>query len=358
MTVKQRQMLNWVGGFAILIALIISPFEWKISVCILVALVAYISWLMLSKVLMFVAYHAMIFTIAYFFILYVLGPAFNVEWHPLAEWLRIGLRATFKAILATLAVASILSCWDKKRLSETQIGQLSINGWMPIAFKNQKNSAIGLFTGLPAFLVKIHALDNTARVIKKTISIQIEIDGDSEGKKFQADFDVNFAATTVDTYLYITNPHKDEDLINVLTEALTDWTNDSAHKYKDVKALKIDKNDIETHLGEAMAPVEGRYGDQISNFNLVDIQEPAAQIKQQIDDASAARAQAALDAREKVDTAALNDQIQMVIDKSKEVDPTKPLSYKEAQAIVMTQRGIIQKKILTGRGAGRTILDI
>lgn len=295
---------------------------------------------------MFVAYHLAIFIPIWIFL-----PEFNSPWVKWLDWFRVFLNTIIPTIFFMSLAGSMLSCFTSKKLKKTQIGQWSVFEWMPCWGKNERNSWYGLFTGLPSYMVNIQAFDGVVKTEKKVQQIQTEKYGDPKKGKFAAEFDFNFTWIIVDTWLYINNPNKLEDLMNIVVKSLTEWLNDPGHNYEDVVQLKKDISSIQTWVDESIIESIYRYGVLMSNFKLVDIEQPKSQIEQQIKDAAAARAQGEQDLREKMDTDAFIAQVQDLVDKSpKDAAGNPTLSFKDAMNTILTLRGIVKRTDINSGG--------
>lgn len=305
--------------------------------------------------MMCLAYHILVFGIVWLITALYIAPLFQQEWLIGTNWIRHTLVVIYKTTFVGILVGSMLSCFTGKKLTKTQIGQWSLSNWMPKWGKNEVNSWFGLFTGLPAFLVNIQAIESVAKTEKKVQQIQIEKYGDPTKSKFAAEFDFNFKWKVIDTFIYIRNPNKVEDLSNLVIKALTEWLNSSSHNYKDILELKGHLSDIQTWVEDSITPDSvDKYGVEMTEFRLVDIEIPKAQVEQQIKDAAAKKAQEEADAREMMDTEAFIKQAQDLVDKSpKDASGNPTLSFAKAMDTVLTLRGIIKSTKFSSGGGGK-----
>jgi hypothetical protein len=353
---QQNQTIKWLTVISLTIAFISyfigEPNSFWNPAIIIFTLITAILWVKLPKVMLFIVYQTIVFTASWYILSEYWLPLFNVEWYWFFEGLRVhALIPINYAVIAYLAVYSIISCFATGKLTETQVGQLSFfGGWMPDwkDTKDQKNHWYGVFTGIPEKMVKIKPENATAQVVKDLpLTIQIEIHEDPNNMKFAAVFDFTFSWKIVDTYLFILNKNEPADLIKLVEKALTSWLNDVTNFYKDISEVKKIIPDIERYvIKNGLDESKERFGVEISKFKLIDIEIPKDQIEKQIENAAKMSAQVASDAREKLDTDALIEQakiIQKEAEKKSEV-----LTLKEAIDIVQTQRRLIQNTKITG----------
>lgn len=344
---QDRQWINWVSAACIIIT-ILAYFigGWVDSVIILAGLGIFIGLMISPKLVMFIVYHTVLFGFVGYILVSFWLPLFENQWHWMVNWLRILCLILTYMALAAGAVASILSCWTNKALTETQIGQWTFGGWMPEWGKNMKNRWYGVFTGLPAGMVKVIAKENVSVTVKDKKPIQIEIEGDPDKKKFEAEFDFSYMYIVGDTHKSITNKSEVTDLTNLVIKALTGYLNDPSNKYKEIGKLKLEIAKIQLHIQTELGESICLYGIEVFNFKLIDIEIPKKQIDQQIADAAAMRAQDESDARELKDTQALDAQVQAVMKAAK--DANSPITYEKAVEIVQVQRKLIQRTAITG----------
>jgi hypothetical protein len=345
-------MINWTSVAGIVLA-IVAYFVtgWVDSLIILAVLAMFIGWTVSPKVFMCATYHTIIFGLIGYITMTVWVPLIDDPWYYI-DWLRIFLIGLTVASLLVGLGLSIASCFTSKALTATEIGQWTFSEWMPQWGSNIQNKWYGVFTGLPASMVKIKALDGISKTVTEKKPIQIEIEGDPNRNKFEAVFDFNFKWKIICTHVFITNKNEVKDLINLILKALTSYLNDPTHNYKEISKLKLEIRDIQDHIERQLGESIRLYGVEITNFRLVDIELPQKIIDQQNNDAAAKRAQEQADIRELMDTEAFKKQL-------KEMKIDNPdLTDKQAVDAVLTLRGIVKSINIKGGGRGGVITRV
>ena len=299
------------------------------------------------KLIMFVAYHTLIFSTVWIISDKFLSPFFEQEWVNGTNWIRHTSVVLGKTTFMTTLLWSILSCFTSKKLTKTQIGQWSLSDWMPEWGKNEKNSWYGIFTGLPMWFINIQAVDSVSKTEEDIKQIQIE-KHNNEVDRFAVEFEFNFKWMIVDTYTFIKNPNTVEDLKNFITTTLTEYFNDPSHNYQDTLELKKDIQNIQNWILESARDLVEMYGVEINTFKLINIELPNAQVKQQIDDAKAKQAQEAQAERKMLKTKAFIDQVKQLLNDTKDADGNQTMSWFEAAEVVMKIRGIVKVSEIKG----------
>ena len=303
------------------------------------------------KTILFLTYHLFVFGLLWYLVFSVFSLDTNKIWITGFNWIKPALNTFLAAVYTVSVVISIFSCFSKKKLTETQIGHWTWGGWIPEWGKNERNAWYGIFTGLPAPLVTIKAFDGTTKTEKVKKEIQAEIFGDPSRKKFAIEFDMNASWKIVDTYIWIKNPNKVEDLWNIATTSLTDWMNSPAHNYIDVLQVKHEKADIVVWVSEDLTQTICRYGVQMSDFKIVDIEMPSKAVDQQKTDEAARIAQLRADEREKLDTEAQIEQTNRILEEARKNGST--MSWDDAYDRALVLRGKIQKTQISTGGKGK-----
>ena len=345
---NDKLTFGWIIGIAIILALVAGTFiDWSFALGPVIVLAVYISIIKSPKALMCIAYHIILLLVTYWFTMTFLAQLVDFQWWTGFDWIRKFIRVIYQVVILYVFTKSIISCWDSTKLKETEIGQLSYFNWMPKFGSNVHNQFGGIFTGLPRFLVKIIPIDATTKAITHKSPIQIEKHG-SKGEKFMVIFDFNFKSGVDDTLVWMMNKNTDQDLINIVIEALTEWVNNPTNKYTDTIQIKKDKDAIEKHLRTKLAKLSREmYGVSITHFNLVDIEDPEKVIEQQIADEAALRHQIATDEREMLDQKAANQQaLDLLKTARKAGDQT--MTFTDALEQVGIQRGNVKVEKFTG----------
>lgn len=328
----------------------------------------------IPKTLLFTIYHTLLFT-AMFLLTYFLKPFVDFHWHWLVEWFRITIITVYTAGAVALAVMSILTCWNSKLLAEDEIGQISIGGWMPPFGKNQTNWMFGVFLGLPSIFVRMLSFSALAPKIVRDSPIQIPIHDDPEGKLFQADFLWSAKVRIANTKVYTLNRPKeakifkeckgvinktdveaDWDIVNIVERRLTKWTNDRAREFTNVADVKPHKAEIEKMLNKlASKDLMDSHGIEFTEFFLESIEKPAAEIKQQIDDARQRAATIAREDREMIDNDSLIVQAKKLQEASRGDDGKVTMSWDKALEAAQVQQDKIRasRAKISGSGAGK-----
>lgn len=234
----------------------------------------------------FVIYHGAVFGGIY----YVL----RAEWVPMfAGWnggffginflgglAWVILFITYAAFIIGL-ITSVFSCFDSTKLTEKQIGQLSVFGTLPEWGKNQKNGRFGLFLGMPPFMVKITPFTIETKTIEvKDESIQVQTP--TSGEQFSIVCDGQFKWCFRETLTASKNAVRDDDLKNLYKAAATSWFADPTHRYRDVDEAKLRRSDILSHIESEMTGEALRmYGVEISGVKIINLETPKVQRDQQ-----------------------------------------------------------------------------
>ncbi len=322
---------KWLAIFSITALLIIYWITKDIAITamLLLSIVIYLGWILSPRIIMFMVYQLIVSTLVWYFLDQYWLPLISNAW----DWLNNSLKAVTCTALVGLSVYSIFSCWDDETLGATDLGHWSISEWLPKEkwASNLKNGPLGVFTGLPAWLVSIKKIPGIVTPVKKTFVIQVEIDGDPLNRKFAAVFDTSFNEQVKDTLKTLLVPSKLSDLEKIFEKSLTDWLN--ANKYTDVKGLKADIVNIQKNVLKSLDDAEVIYGKKMSDPRVIDIQLPEDIITQQI-----------VEAKEITD-------LEGFIEQSKKLWLQFPkMSDKDIADLILTLRGINKKTTFNTTG--------
>jgi hypothetical protein len=300
------------------------------------------------KVFMFITYQTTLFAFVGYILMTVWVPLIDHPWYYI-DWFRVVLIGLTAAILGTGLYLSIVSCFTTKALTETQIGQWTFAGWMPEGEwgKNIRNKPYGVFTGLPAWMVKIIALDGTSKTISRKITIQIGIYGSTPPRNFAAVVELIFKVRIYDTYVSLNNPHTDDDLVNLVIKALTGYLTEPGNKYTEVGTkLRSEIKEMQTRVITAITESKTLFGKEMTDFKLVDIEKPEKIIAQEIASAAAITARQAKEAEEKLDNDSHNQQIDDIIERA--AAKGEKLTYTQAAEQLGIRQSLISRTSFTG----------
>ncbi len=281
----KRQLSLWVSIIAIptlLLTFWITK-DRSIVAMLAISIVIYLGQIWSPKILMFIFYHLILGALIWYFLNEYWLPILSKAW----DWLNNLAKAITYAGLVTFTFKSLVSCWDKETLGITDLGHWTIFGWLPKGdwAANLKNGPLGVFTGFPAWLVSIKKIPAEKKPVTKKFVIQVEIYEDPENRKFAAVFDTSFNEQAVDTLKILTTESSTNTLEKIFEKSLTDWLNNPAHNYKDVRGLKEKIEDIQRNVLRYLDDAEEIYGKRMSEPRVIDIQLPDSVIGQQIQEA-------------------------------------------------------------------------